>query len=77
MEGDDSMREEIYLQIVKQTSSKKELYTQILCAMCYCVRPSTRLYIPLLNFMYEEYTLYENLPKHMLNYCFFHLIKSS
>jgi hypothetical protein len=54
----------------------KLIYMRILCCLCYCMKPSTRIYIPLLNFIYEEATLYERIPKELLNYCFFHVIKS-
>ena len=76
MKSEDNLKEEIFLQLVKQISSKKEIYLRIFCSVCYCVKPSTRIYIPLLNFLYEEASIYENLPKELLSYCFFHLIKS-
>ena len=56
--SNDNIKEEAYLQVIKQISSKKEIYVKILCCMCYCVKPSTRIYVPLLNYLYEEATLY-------------------
>ena len=75
--ADDNLKEEVFFQAIKQISSKKQIYARVMCCLCYCVKPSTRMYIPLLNYFYEEATLFENLPKELLNYCFFHLIKSN
>lgn len=50
-EGED-FREEGYFQVIKQLSSKKKVYFQILACLCVTVRPSARMYVPLLNYLY-------------------------
>lgn len=49
---DDSLKEEIFLQVIKQISSRKPIYMRILCCLCYSVKLSTKFYIPLLNYLY-------------------------
>ena len=49
---------------------------RILCCLCYSVKVSTKIYIPLLNYLYEEAVLFESQPQQLLNYCFFYVIKS-
>lgn len=75
--ANDNIKEEVFIQAIKQVSSKKQVYMRILCCLCYCVKPSTRIYIPLLNYFLEEATLFENVPKEIMNYCFYHMIKST
>lgn len=75
--ANDNIKEEVFLQVIKQISSKKQIFMRILCCLCYCVKPSTRIYIPLLNYFYEEATIYENVPKEIMNYCFYHMIRSN
>jgi hypothetical protein len=60
--ANDNIKEEVFLQVIKQISSKKQIYMRILCCLCYCVRPSTRIYIPLLNYFFEDVTIYETIP---------------
>lgn len=74
---DDSLKEEVFLQVIKQLSSRKPIYTKVLCCLCYSVKVSTKFYIPLLNYLYEEAVLFESQPAHLLNFCFFHAISST
>jgi hypothetical protein len=50
---------------------------RILCSLSYSLKVPTRLYVPLLNYFYEEATIGEVFPKELLNYCFYHTIKSN
>lgn len=72
------MHEEAYFQVIKQISSGKTIYYQILACLSATLQPSARMYLPLLNFIYYqsiEPDLQQFNPYH--NFIFFSLIKST
>lgn len=50
-EGDD-ICEEAYFQVIKQWSSRKKIYIQVLACMSATIQPTVRMYLPLLNLIY-------------------------
>ena len=55
MKGVEDLREEAYFQLIKQMSSGKKIYLQIMSCLAATVAPSTRMYVPLLNYVYEKH----------------------
>lgn len=49
---EDDIKDEAYFQIVKQMSSNKKIYYKFLACLTATVQPSTRMYLPLLNYIY-------------------------
>lgn len=49
---EDDIKDEAYFQIVKQMSSNKKIYYKFLACLAATVQPSTRMYLPLLNYIY-------------------------
>lgn len=52
LEEIEDIREEAYFQVIKQLSSNIEIYYQVLACLSATVQPSTRMYLPLLNYVY-------------------------
>ena len=77
MKGIEDLREEAYFQVIKQLSSGKKVYLKIMSCLAATVAPTTRMYLPLLNYIYEEHLDVENRDNAAYyNYIFFALIKS-
>ncbi len=67
------------MQVIKQLESKKLIYMKILCCFSATVKPSARIYLPILNYLMEEETIMlneNNFTEDLYNYAFYHLIKN-
>ena len=71
---DDEFRDEIYLQIIKQMNGPHKFfeYFPLFTLMCAVVKPSLRLYIPLLNYAIHH----RPKSKTAFNFIFYSLIRN-
>jgi hypothetical protein len=75
-EPEEELKEELFMQLIKQQSSGKIIYLKLMALACCFVRPSLRMYAPLLHHLkakFHEHPLY----KEYYSFCFFNLIKST
>ena len=73
-EPSDELKEELFMQIIKQQSSGKVIYLKLMALACCFIKPSIRMYAPLLNYFKSKYHSHQ-LYKEYYSFSFFNLIK--